>query len=473
MHVSSLYGDYSIGTLGKEAFEFIDFLSECGFGIWQVLPLCMTDSFNSPYSSKSSFGFNPYFIDLPTLFSKGFITEEELNSAKSSEKYLVEFERLRSERLPLLFKAAKRAGRDLKTREEMSRFFAERPYLAAAARFLSIKDKNGGAPWQEWQNKEIDEECLFAWQFIQYEFFCQWSKIKKHAEKKGVKIVGDMPIYVSLDSADVWSEPENFLLDSKGYPLSVSGVPPDYFSPDGQLWNNPIYDYKRMEENGFLWWKTRIKHMLSLFDGIRIDHFRGFDAYWSVPSGAKSAREGKWIEGPSRKIIDAIRSETKDALIIAEDLGDITDSVRELLSYSKFSGMRVFQFAFLGDYLSPHLPHNYINECVAYTGTHDNNTLLGYLYECDAATRVKIFEYCGYRGSSIDEGARQVMSVMLRSSAGAVIFPIQDILGFGADTRMNTPGVAKGNWAYRVTAEQLSSLNREKYSKALSLFGRL
>ena len=455
LHPSTLYGGYSIGSFGRGARDFVDFLYECGFGVWQTLPFCMTDEFNSPYKSPAAFSLNPYFIDLPTLFDKGYINKNELTSAREREVYQCEFERLRKERIPLLMRAAERAVSDKNTRLLCEKFLEKNPRIKSACTFLSLR--YGG------------EEIL--WQFLHYEFFTEWQSVKKYANEKGVEIIGDIPIYVSLDSIDVREAPESFALDGDGFPLEVAGVPPDYFSSDGQLWGNPIYNYDNMEKTSFSWWRERIRHTLSLFDGARIDHFRGFDAYFSIPRG-KSAREGKWKKGPGERLIEVICKEAGDKLLIAEDLGDIDDSVRELIRRFSLPGMRVFEFAFLGDKNSPHLPHNYINNSVAYSSTHDNNTLLAYLFECDSGTRRRIFDYCDYEGDNIDVGMRAVIKTLFSSSAGLVILPIQDIFGFGADTRMNTPGRAEKNWGFRITEEQLFSIDRAYFRELNDLYGR-
>lgn len=456
LHPSTLYGGYSIGSFGREAKEFVDFLYECGFGVWQTLPFCMTDEFNSPYKSPAAFSLNPYFIDLPTLCDKGYINEEELRFAREKKGYLCEFERLQKERIPLLMRAAERALADRSVRALCEEFSDKNPRIKSACRFLTLRYGGGEG----------------LWQFLHYEFFTEWQNIRKYANQKGIEIIGDIPIYVSPDSIDVCEAPENFMLDSYGFPSELAGVPPDYFSSEGQLWGNPIYNYENMERDSFSWWRERIRHTLSLFDGARIDHFRGFDAYFSIPRG-KSAREGKWKRGPGERLVEAICEEAGDRLLIAEDLGDIDDSVRELTRRFSIPGMRVFEFAFLGDKDSLHLPHNYINNSVAYSSTHDNNTLLGYLFECEAHTRHRIFDYCGYDGDNIDRGARAVIRTLFCSPAGLVILPIQDVLGFGADTRMNTPGKAEGNWGFRITKEQLFSIDRAYIREINDLYGRL
>ncbi len=471
MHVSSLYGDYSVGSFGKEAREFIDFLAECGFSYWQVLPFCMTDECNSPYKSLASFGANPMFIDLPTLKEKGLLTDAELLAARQKSPYLCEYDRLSRERLPLLRAAASRVSET--ERSAIAKFMSDNPTLAKAAEFLALREANGGALWSQWQIGTPNEAELFFWQFIQYEFFTQWINVKAYANARGIKIIGDIPIYVALDSADVWADPEQFLLDERYNPTAVAGVPPDYFSEDGQLWGNPLYNWKKMKHDGYAWWSRRIEHMLTLFDGVRIDHFRGFEAYWSIPAEAKTAKEGKWVKGPGRAIVDKIKEIAHGRLIIAEDLGDITPEVERLLKYSKFPGMRVFQFAFLGDRETPHLPHNYIKNCISYTGTHDNNTLLGYVWELDADTRRQVFEYCNCETDDWNRGCIMIIKTMMASHSDTVIFPIQDIFVYGADTRMNTPGTSEANWSYRITRDQLSRVDRNTFRRLNSLYGRI
>ena len=468
MHISSLPGEYSIGSFGKEAIDFIDFLSDSGFSLWQVLPFCMTDECNSPYKSYSSFSGNPFFIDLPTLYKEGLITKAELDAAKQKSPYLCEFSRLNQERIDLL----KLASTRFKDREKILAFMSEQPYLDNTARFLSLREANGEKEWQEWTVDKADEDTLFAWQFIEYKFFEQWQYIKSYANDKGISIIGDIPIYVATDSADVWANPSQFLLDKRNQPKSVAGVPPDYFSEDGQMWGNPLYNWSEMKKDGYAWWCDRIRYMLTLFDGVRIDHFRGFESFWSVPKGAKTAKEGKWVKGPGKALINKIREVAGDKLIIAEDLGDITPAVSELLDYSKFPGMRVFQFAFLGDENSPHLPHNYTNNCIAYTGTHDNNTLLGYVWELDRETRMTALEYCGGYEDDWNVGCEKIMRTMLASHADKVIFPIQDIFVYGSDTRMNTPGTSENNWAYRITEEQLKNVDTNKLRRLNKLYSR-
>ncbi len=468
MHISSLPGEYSCGSFGKEALGFIDFLADSGFTIWQTLPFGLVDECNSPYKSYSAFAGNPYFVDLPTLREEGLVTDDELERFRQQTPYSCEFVRLYHTRYSLLMNASKR----VKNREEIESFIASDKYLADFCRFMALKAANHEAYHAEWTVFDTDAEIEFMWKFIQYEFFRQWAKVKEYANSKGIKIVGDIPIYVAPDSCDVWANKEQFLVDEDGHPRCVAGVPPDYFSADGQLWGNPIYDWAHMKTDGYKWWRDRLSHMFDMFDGVRIDHFRAFESYWCIPADAKTAREGKWEKGPGKEFIDVITEVADGRLVIAEDLGDITEDVAKLVEYSGFPGMRVLQFGFLDDADTPHRPYNYINNCVAYTGTHDNNTLLGYVWDLDPATRTKLLEYCGYTAPDWDRGYDSIVRTMYASAAGILILPIQDLLGYGSDTRLNIPGKADGNWQYRVTHDQLGSIDRAKYRRLNSLYGR-
>ena len=471
MHLSSLHGDYSIGSFGREAREFVDLLVKGGFSYWQVLPFCMADDCRSPYKSYSAFAGNPLFIDLPTLSERGLLTAAELENARQHSPYLCEYDRLERERLPLLRVAHERISD--REKDEIRAWISDFPELAKAAEFLALKQKNNDLPWHQWTDPTPDERELSFWQWIQFAFFHQWQTIKSYANERGLGIIGDLPIYVALDSCDLWANPEQFLLDDALRPTAVAGVPPDYFSEEGQLWGNPLYRWDRMAQDGFAWWSRRIEYMLTLFDGIRIDHFRGLDAFWSIPAEASSAKEGHWVQGPGQPFIDRIRQIAKDRLIIAEDLGEITPSVEALLQASGFPGMRVLQFGFLSDEDSPHLPHHYPKNSVAYSGTHDNNTLLGYVWEMPPQSRARLMTYCHCEGVDWRQDCRRIVKVLLSSHADTVIFPIQDLLGYGADTRMNTPGTAKDNWAYRITKDQLSSVDTEQFRFLNQLYGRI
>ncbi|MBQ8762895.1 MAG: 4-alpha-glucanotransferase [Clostridia bacterium] len=469
MHISSLYGDYSIGNFGKNAKEFVDFLVENGFSVWQVLPFTVTDEYNSPYKSFSAFGGNPYFIDPEKLFKDGLISVQDLENCKQITPYSCEFERLSKERMSLLKKAYKNS----KDHEAIRGFIASHPRIEAFCRFMTLREQNGLKPWQEWESEEIsDYELLGTWQFIQYEFFTQWAEIKAYANSKGVSIIGDIPIYVSDDSCDVWENRHLFDIDEKGYPTLVAGVPPDYFAEDGQLWGNPLYNWNEMKKDGFKWWRERIDHSLEMFDGVRIDHFRAIESYWAVDAKETTARNGKWIKGPGMDFVNAIKAGHEDKLIIAEDLGDITDEVRTLVEESGFPGMRVFQFGFLDDGNSIHMPHNYIKNSVAYSGTHDNNTIFGFLWESDEYTRRRALDYCGFSGGDWGGASPLFLRAIFASVSDLAIIPVQDFLMYGSDTRINTPGVAKGNWSYRVTKEQLDNANKEFFKSLNRIYKR-
>ena len=468
LHISSLWGQYSEGSLGRAAKEWIDLLAESKFTYWQILPFCLPDEYNSPYKSYSAFSGNPYFIDLDVLLEKGLITNEEAEAAKQKSPHLCEFDRLNKERIDLLKKASERFY-DL---EGMDAFFEKFPQTEAFCKFMAIKEANGMKEWHSWETEEYDQTVLYQWKFIQYTVFTQWFEIKEYANSRGVKIIGDIPIYVALDSSDVWAQPNQFQLDKRRQPTSVAGVPPDYFSEDGQLWGNPLYDWKLMKKDGYTWWKQRMEFMCQLFDGVRIDHFRALESYFSIPAGEKTAKNGKWVKGPGMSLIKEFKKICGDKLIIAEDLGDITPEVYKLVCDSGFPGMRVLQFGLLGDNNSTHLPHNYSNNCVAYTGTHDNNTLLGYVWELSKADRQRFLDYFGYESENWDNCYDTVIRSMLASHAGLVIFPVQDLLKYGRDTRLNTPGSSSDNWAFRITHDQFMDIDKEKLRTWNEVYGR-
>ncbi len=469
MHISSLYGDYSIGSFGKNAMDFVDFIKEQGFSVWQVLPFTVTDDYNSPYKSFSAFGGNPYFVDLETLCEEGLITKQDLENAKQKTPYSCEFERLHKERLELL----RKAYHNFEDAKAIDDFMGEHPHIASFCKFMTLRSQNGLKPWQEWKINEItDEDTLGMWRFIQYEFFTQWAKIKKYANSKGVSIIGDIPIYVSDDSCDVWEDKSIFMVNTKGYPDKVAGVPPDYFAADGQLWGNPLYNWDELKRTDFKWWRERMDHTLEMFDGVRIDHFRAIESYWAVDATEKTARNGKWLPGPGMDFVNAIKEGHEDKLIIAEDLGDITDEVRALVDESGFPGMRILQFAFLGDGDSLHQPHNYIPNSIAYTGTHDNNTIFGYLWECSNDERNRMLEYMNFPGGDWGGASPLLIREVFKSVSRLAIIPVQDFLMYGSDTRINTPGVADGNWSYRVTKEQLNNANKQFFKGMNRIYKR-
>jgi len=456
MPVSALPGDFSCGNFGASAYDFIDFLANAGFSWWQVLPICIPDGHRSPYMSPASFAGDVSYVDPESLFREGLLTGEELNSARQKIDYRCEAERLQKERKALLLKAAVR----VKSPQSVDAFFETHPELALSCEYLAKKE---ALPY---------ETALFYHRFTQYQFHRQWFRLKEYAGKRGVSILGDLPFYVSPDSADTQLSPDLFQLDETGHPLAVAGVPPDYFSQEGQLWGNPLYRFDRMEQDGFAWWRARVREALTLFDGVRLDHFRAIDAYWSIPSKAKSAKEGNWVKGPGMKLIRALKEEAKGRLLIAENLGILDKSVDRLLEESGFPGMAVFQFGFDGTYDNPHLPHNYTENTVAYTGTHDNNTLLGFVWEADDKTRKELLSYVGFEGESWDRCYECILRTLLRSPASLVIFPIQDLLGYGADTRFNVPGKAEGNWLFRISHRALASLDADKFYRMNRMYAR-
>ena len=489
MHVSSLPSRFGIGGFGQETKCFIDFLKETGFTVWQVLPFHPVDEVNSPYKSESAFAGNLLFIDPETLFSCGYITKDEFDSCVySGTPYTADYDFARRTKLSLLKKAFERSFENMKN--EIAEFAKENQWVENYALFKAVKIKNNEIPWWEWDNSEKNYElCLMKksefesemnfWIFAQYLFFSQWNEIKKYAHKNGIKILGDMPVYVSMDSADVWSDVGSFKIDKDTFvPDEVAGVPPDYFSEEGQLWGNPLYDWGAMEKDGFRWWKSRLSAELNMYDIVRIDHFRGLASYWAVPFGSKTAKNGVWKNGPGMKLFNAVKDIYKDGEIVAEDLGLFGEDVIQLLEDTGFPGIRVIQFGFDGDSGNEHLPHNYKNNLVACLGTHDNNTLLGWLYELDGSTRKNVFDYCGFSGENWGEGGfhapacRKVIETVWRSCADTVIIAFQDMCGFGSDARMNIPGVPDLNWRVRTTAETISSVDKEYFKKLNRIFGR-
>ena len=488
MNISSLPSPFSTGVFGKEARDFADSIKNMGFSKWQVLPLGPIDRENSPYTADSAFAGNVLFIDPRALFDDGLITEEELESCKySGSVYVADYDFARETKTAVLKSAFSRITPELD--KKLDEFCEKNLWLCDYALFLAIKEAKDGAPWWEWgelssyktaKKREAEFDTRF-YKFCQFVFFEQWLKLKTYANQKGVEIIGDMPIYVAPDSCDVWSHPDLFWLDQKTYaPIKVAGCPPDYFSADGQFWGNPIYNWEKMEKNGFKWWIERIKSALSLYDTVRIDHFRGMASYWAIPADAESAKEGHWEKGPAKKLFDAINKAIENPSIIAEDLGTFGEDVIELLDYTKFPGMRVIQFAFAdeGDRNCTHLPHNYPKNCLAYVGTHDNNTLLGWLWEASEYERRFALDYCGFKGDNWGEGGkyapacRCIIETVFKSPADTAIIAIQDILGYGADARMNIPGVPDKNWGFRATKEALADIDRDYFKRINRVFSR-
>ena len=403
MHIASLPGKYGIGTFGKSAYEFCDFLEESGQKYWQILPLGQTSYGDSPYQAFSAFAGNPYFIDLDILQKKGLLSKEDYENVNFGEDpEVIDYGLMFTEKMKVLRKAY--SNFKIEGNEEFEKFvLEEEKWLDDYSLFMALKYNFNFASWNSWDEKlkKRDEECIDKykdelkdeinyWKFIQYEFFGQWEKLKKYVNEKNIKIIGDIPIYIANDSADVWSNPEVFLLDEETFdPIKVSGCPPDAFSETGQLWGNPIYDWDYLEETEYEWWINRIDASLKLYDVLRIDHFRGFEAYWAVPYGEKTAQNGKWVKGPGIKLFNAIKDKLGEIDIIAEDLGYLTQETLDFKKETGFPGMKIIQFAFGGDSGNPYLPHNYEKNCVAYTGTHDNDTVRGWLEVSGSEEEVK------------------------------------------------------------------------------------
>ncbi|MEG2454146.1 MAG: 4-alpha-glucanotransferase [Clostridia bacterium] len=461
LHISSLPSKYGIGSLGLEAFKFIDFLSDCGVDFWQILPIGQTSFGDSPYQSLSAFAGNPYFIDLEILSSDGLLSSDEIANERVSTGR-VDFSLLFERRFSTLRVAFARFKPD----NTYTNFVVDNSYwLDDYALFMALKTKFAFTEWRAWPScfkfkSKLTSEHICAlecetnfWKFIQFCFDAQMRNLVKYAKSKGVGIISDMPIYVANDSADVWANPKLFQLDKNLNPKFVAGVPPDYFAKDGQLWGNPLYNWNALEKTDYKWWHDRILHSLTYCDKIRIDHFRGFESYYKVPFGAENAVLGEWIKGSKLKMFKGIWNEVSGR-IIAEDLGIITDSVRRLLKKSGFPGMKVLQFAFDGKPNNEYLPRNVKNEnTVYYTGTHDNNTLKGWYDEADIKTRaLYLSEVKPKTETPIEAGIRAVMS----SRADLVVVPMQDYLGLGAEARMNIPSTSVGNWTWQMNDDYVN-----------------
>ena len=489
LNVSSLPSPFGIGVFGREAKAWIDSLAESGFCIWQVLPFNPIGSGNSPYASPSAFAGNVLYIDPRTLAEEALLTYNEVvESFYHGSPYTVDYGFATEKKEFLLRRAFSRA--DTVLLEKVRRFGEDNKHIKDYALFLVAKKHNDDKPWWLWGREydyknavEIEklyyDEVMYHL-FCQYLFFEQWAEIKAYANEKGIEVFGDMPIYVSQDSADVWTDSKQFLLDEKTkLPKDVAGVPPDFFSPDGQLWGNPLYDWETMEKDGFKWWRERIEGNLRLYDIVRIDHFRAFASYYAIPYGAETAKDGEWREGVGYKFFEALADVMDKDKIIAEDLGTFGEDVVKLLEDTGFPGMRVVQFGMAFDEESTHTPHNCTENCVAYLGTHDNNTLLGWLFEIDERERDYVLAYCAADKNGWDVGGykapacRRIIETVWRSGAKIAMISFQDICGFGADARMNTPGTAEGNWCFRATEENIESYDKGYYKWINFVFRRL
>jgi 4-alpha-glucanotransferase len=496
LHPTSLPGRFGIGDLGDEAYRFVDFLAASKQSLWQVLPLGPTGYGDSPYQSYSAFAGNTLLISPERLVTEGLLNSEDLKGASALSEERVDFNGVIKFKKSLLEKVFARFQQTTATslRADFEQFSQQHfSWLDDYALFRALKDAHNGKPWNEWDAKlarrdvtalanarEQLRERIDAQKFYQFLFFTQWAALKAYCHDHHVKIVGDIPIFVARDSSDVWTQPEQFKLDAEGNPLVVAGVPPDYFSKTGQLWGNPIYDWERMRADGFRWWIERVRATLELYDIVRIDHFRGFAASWEIPGGDRTAERGQWVNVPGHELFTAIKRALGDLPIIAEDLGVITPDVEVLRDEFGLPGMRILQFAFGGDTRNIDLPHNYIRNCVVYTGTHDNDTVIGWFKSVAGAGSTRDAEqiererkFClDYLKSDGTEIHWDFIRAVLASVADTAIIPLQDVLGMGTEGRMNLPNSTLGNWAFRYHADALISELAERLRHLTQLYGR-
>lgn len=484
LHISSLPSPHGIGTLGREAYAFADFLHAAGQKYWQLLPLGPTSYGDSPYQSFSTFAGNPYFIDLDLLAEDGLLERSDLEAADwGDDPRYVDYGKIYAARFDVL-KAAFRRGYP-RDREAVEAFSRDHGWLANYALYMAVKKHFGMTSWLRWPDedirlrrpaaverysRELAEDVNF-FTYLQYLFFRQWNALRSYIHSLDIKIIGDLPIYVARDSADVWAEPEFFQLGEGHVPTEVSGVPPDYFSADGQLWGNPLYDYERMKRDGYGWWIRRMEGASCLFDVIRIDHFRGLESYWAVPYGAETARSGRWRKGPGMDLVGTLTNWFPHLEIIAEDLGYMTPEVKKLLADSGLPGMKVLEFAFDAREPSNYLPHTYDRHCVCYVGTHDNETVLEWR---EQAARSDVSMARKYLGLNDAEGFHWGMiRGGMSSVADTFIVQMQDCLGLGPEGRMNTPGTPEGNWRWRLLPGEATPSLAKKLREYARIYGRI
>ena len=463
--ISSLHSKYGIGTLGKAAYEFVDFLKKGKQTYWQILPIGPTSYGDSPYQTFSAFAGNPYFVDIDMLIEDELLTEEDLKDFDFEfDLECIDYGKIYNQRYEILRIAFNRF--DLSSKEFFEFLEKNIYWIDNYALFMALKNHHNGIGWSEWEEdykfrnpealkkfeKDYKKEVDF-WRFVQYKFFSQWDKLKKYANKNGVKIIGDMAIYVAYDSSDVWERPINYLLNKKLDPIVVAGCPPDAFTEDGQLWGNPIYDWKYMKKEGYTFWIERARKANELFDITRIDHFRGFAGFYSIPFGDKNAKKGKWNKGPGYSLFKTIKDELGDIPIIAEDLGFITDDVRDLLKKTNFPGMKLIMFGFDSDGKNEYLPHNYPTNVVCYAGTHDNPPINGWKKELSQDALNNCMEYLNSDYNGI---CYAMIREIFKCVADYAIITMQDLLWLDERARMNTPSKLGGNWTWRMKKESLS-----------------
>ena len=482
MHISSLPGPYGIGDFGKSAYEFADFLKATGTHYWQILPLGITGYGDSPYQSFSAFAGNPYFIDLEDFIRAGFLSRSDIEAADlGQDPEKVDYGKLYLNKMPLLYKAYENAKRPMK--DELIEFVKKVDWLWDFALFMALKDHHDGKSWHEWamSYKKRDPEILaefakanqdeiYFWVFTQYFFQDQWKKLKAYCNRANIKIIGDIPIYVAEDSADVWAAPDMFRLDEALAPVTVAGVPPDQFTADGQLWGNPIYDWLKIKQDNYQWWIKRIRDSFLLYDTVRIDHFRGFESFWEVPAGALKATDGIWSKGPGIELFLKVKEELGDLDILAENLGFLTEEVDELIRATGFPGMNVMVFAFDSREDSDYLPHNYINNSVVYTSNHDTQTVTGYFRSAPATETDFATDYL-----KLDE-IEGVSIGFIRGAWSSVSYlamaPIQDLLGLDDQARFNVPSTVGNNWVWRMKADTLTKQHKDRLAKLNATYRR-
>jgi 4-alpha-glucanotransferase len=486
LHPTSLPGRYGIGDIGPQAHAWVDYLASTGCGLWQVLPLGPTGYGDSPYQSFSAFAGNPYIISPEALLEDGLLKPEDLDDKPDFHPNEVDFGSLIPWKLSVLERAYKRYKQDAShpMQQDLEQFRTQNAHwLEDFALFMAIKEAVGGGSWSDWprplrlrdpyslrQARQEYQDVFDRHIFFQFIFFRQWEALRAHAVERGLTIVGDIPIFVAHDSSDVWANRELFFMDEEGQPTVVAGVPPDYFSPTGQLWGNPLYRWEVHKSSGYAWWLDRFRSVLEMVDIVRLDHFRGFAGYWEIPAGNPTAEIGRWVPGPGMKFLQVVRDSLGDLPIIAEDLGVITEDVVEMRDTFGLPGMKIFQFAFSSDPTDPFLPHNYPDNCVAYTGTHDNDTSLGWYRSAPENEQ----DFCRrYLDIEDEQGLPwKMIRTLWNSVAMFTLAPMQDFLELGPEARMNFPGKPAGNWGWRMTRTDMSDELRERVKEINYLFSR-
>ncbi|MBU0599596.1 4-alpha-glucanotransferase [bacterium] len=488
LHPTSLPNQFGIGDLGREAYKFIDFLVETGQKLWQILPLSPTSYGNSPYTSFSAFAGNHLLISPEELLNQGLLFSSDLSNLPLFPEDEVDYEKVIEFKNSLFQRSFEHFKKNTswEKREALETFCQQNSsWLPDYALFMALKDDYQGTSWNKWDKKitkrsleaikeaseKLIDSILFH-KYLQWQFFRQWSFLKEYANNRNIKIIGDLPIFLDHNSADVWTHPEMFFLDKKGNPLVVAGVPPDYFSNTGQRWGNPLYRWKTAAQRKYDWWIARFKAMLQVVDIVRIDHFRGFEAYWEIKATEETAINGRWVKGPRAKLFKALEKALGKLPIIAEDLGVITEEVKRLRDQFEFPGMKIFQFAFGSGADNLYLPHNFsTKDCVVYTGTHDNDTIIGWLTK--TATLNERNHALRYLGRESETQIHwDFIQLALSSIANMAIIPLQDVLGLGNQARMNLPGKALGNWKWRYTSQMLNNGSRERLKELTERYGR-